>query len=213
MSLDPARGRGRFIVFEGGDGAGKSTQLALLAERLEGLGRGVFRTREPGGTPKGEALRALLLNGTQDWTPLEEATLMSLARGAHLRERILPALEQGAIVLCDRFVDSTRAYQGASGVAAESIEALHALLAGGAEPDLTLMLDVDPAQGMRRVVQRGQADRFERRGLAYQQALRARFQALAEATPERRRLIDASGDVEEVAARVWAAVGPLVEAS
>lgn len=202
--------RGLFIAFEGGDGAGKSTQLPLLAARLEAQGRTILRTREPGGLPKGEALRALLLNGTQDWTPLEEAALMSLARGAHLAEKIRPALARGEIVLCDRFVDSTRAYQGASGLEAEKIEELHALFSQGQEPDLTLIFDLPPEEAMGRAAGRGAADRFESRGLAYQQELRRRFLALAAATPERRRLVDASGAPEAVAERVWEAVRGLI---
>ncbi|MDD2869390.1 dTMP kinase [Neomegalonema sp.] len=214
MSQTAGRGgRGLFIAFEGGDGAGKSTQIALLAERLEARGLPVLRTREPGGTPKGEALRGLLLGGAQDWTPLEEAALMSLARGAHVAEKIRPALAQGKIVLSDRFVDSTRAYQGASGLASEKIEALHALHSEGLEPDLTLILDMDPSEAMTRAARRGSADRFEARGLAYQQELRRRFLALAFSAPERRRLVDARGAAEEVAERVWAAARPLVEAS
>ncbi|WP_018633031.1 dTMP kinase [Neomegalonema perideroedes] len=210
---DEQERRGIFIAFEGGDGAGKSTQIALLAERLEALGLSVLSTREPGGTPKGEALRGLLLGGAQDWTPLEEAALMSLARGAHAAEKIRPALAAGKIVLSDRFADSTRAYQGASGLSSEEIETLHQLHSKGLEPDLTLILDMDPAEAMTRAARRGSADRFEARGLAYQEELRRRFLLLAMAAPERRKLIDARGAPEEVAERVWAAARRLVEAS
>ena len=203
--------RGLLIAFEGGDGGGKSTQIARLAARLEAEGRRVRATREPGGTPKGEALRALLLGGLQEWTPLEEAALMSLARGAHVAETIRPALERGEIVLSDRFVDSTRAYQGASGVSEVEIEALHKLHSKGLEPDLVLILDLPPEEGLKRAAARGAADRFEKRGLGYQAELRRRFQELAKAEPQRRRLIDASGGADEVAALVWTAVAPIVE--
>ena len=149
--------RGRFITFEGGEGTGKSTQARLLAERLTGAGREVVLTREPGGSAGAEAIRALLVTGSVDrWSATTETLLMHAARRDHIERLIGPALERGAWVVCDRFADSTRAYQGAAGGApAELIAALEREVLGDVTPDLTLVLDLPPADGLARAAGRG----------------------------------------------------------
>lgn len=206
-------GQGAFITLEGVDGAGKSTQGARLAAHLEAEGARVVRTREPGGSEGAEAIRALLVTGpTGRWSAETELLLFTAARRDHLERTIRPALEAGATVICDRYVDSTRAYQGLRAPAlAEAVETLHRLMIGR-EADLTLLFDIDPAQAAGRLAARhageeeGAETRFERRGLAFQQALRDRFLALAAAAPERVRVIDAGADADTVAARTRAAV-------
>ena len=201
--------RGIFITFEGGEGAGKSTQLARLAERLEAAGRSVVRTREPGGSPGAEAIRALLVNGEADrWSPTTETLLMYAARRDHIERVIAPALARGAVVLCDRFADSTRAYQGAGGGAPASlIAALEADVLDDLHPDLTLILDLPTVTGLARAVGRGGAEaRFESKGLAFHERLRAGFLAIADAEPERCLVIDADRTESAVAASIWAAV-------
>ena len=201
--------RGIFITFEGGEGAGKSTQLARLAERLEAAGRSVVRTREPGGSPGAEAIRALLVNGEADrWSPITETLLMYAARRDHIERVIAPALARGVVVLCDRFADSTRAYQGAGGGAPPSlIAALEADVLDDLHPDLTLILDLPTATGLARAVGRGGAEaRFESKGLAFHERLRAGFLAIADAEPERCLVIDADRTESAVAASIWAAV-------
>jgi len=152
--------RGVFITFEGGEGAGKSTQIAHLGERLRAAGRDVVTTREPGGSPGAEAIRALLVTGAADrWSPVSETLLMYAARRDHIERVIAPALARGAVVLCDRFADSTRAYQGAAGGApAELIAALEAAVLGEAQPDLTLVLDLPVEAGLARAAARGPPD-------------------------------------------------------
>lgn len=171
-------------------------------------------SREPGGTPQGEALRALLVNGVTDqWSGEAEALLNYAARDAHLRQLIRPALECGTTVLCDRFMDSTRAYQGyAAGVDLTLIDALENAIVGTTRPDLTLILDIDPETGLNRASTRGAGveDRFERKGLTFHRALRAAFQQIAAAEPKRCRLIDASLPVGEVAERIQTAYAELV---
>ena len=208
--------RGAFITLEGGDGAGKTTQLDRLAIRLRDLGREVVVTREPGGTPAGERLRALLLGpDAPDWSAEAEALLMYAARDAHLRGLIRPALARGAIVLCDRFLDSTRAYQGfAGGVDPPLLRALETAIVGPTLPELTLILDLDPvAAEMRATARRGDgaADRMEARGGDFARTLRTAFLTIAAAEPGRCRVIDASAGEDAVAAAIWAHVGPLVE--
>lgn len=194
-----------FITFEGGEGAGKSTQIRLLAERLQAGGHGLCLTREPGGAPEAEALRELLVKGdVARWSPQAEALLNYAARDAHLRQTIRPALERGQTVLCDRFMDSTRAYQHYAGGAEKSlVDALEAAIVGPTRPDLTLIFDLDPALGLARAKARGGADRFERKGLAFHERLRAGFLAIAKAEPARCRVIDASGSIEAIAAHIW----------
>ena len=201
--------RGRFITFEGGEGTGKSTQAAALAERLRAAGREVVQTREPGGSPGAEALRGLLVSGEGDrWSPLAETLLMYAARADHLDRVIRPALARGAWVVCDRFADSTRAYQGAGGGAPEDlIETLDARVVGADQPDLTLVFDLPVEAGLARAADRGGAEaRFEGKGPAFHQRLRDAFRAIATAHPERCVMVDAAGDREAVAERVWTAV-------
>jgi dTMP kinase len=200
--------RGRFITFEGGEGAGKSTQLRRLAERLAARGLDVVPTREPGGSPGAEAIRALVLNGAADrWSPLTETLLMYAARRDHIERVIAPALARGAWVVCDRFADSTRAYQGAAGGTDPAlIAALEAGVLDEARPDLTLILDLPPQAGLARAAARGGEMRFEAKGLAFHERLREGFLAIARDEPERCALIDATGSLVEVEAAVWATV-------
>jgi len=200
-----------FITFEGGEGSGKSTQIRRLAERLAAAGRDVVLTREPGGTPEAEAIRTLLVSGdVARWTAKAEALLNTAAREQHLEQVIRPALAQGKTVLCDRFMDSTRAYQGyAGGCDMNFIDALEQAVVGSTRPDLTLIFDLDPAVGLARARSRGDhrsEDRYERKGMAFHQSLRAGFLEIQRNDPQRCKLIDASRDIESVAADVWAAV-------
>jgi len=201
--------RGIFITFEGGEGAGKSTQAARLADRLAALGHDVVRTREPGGSPGAEAIRALLVTGAADrWSPVSETLLMYAARRDHIEQVITPALERGAVVVCDRYADSTRAYQGAGGGAPPSlIEALEEAVLGAARPDLTLILDLPVEMGLARTAGRLTAEtRFEAKDLAFHGRIREAFRSLARAEPRRCLVIDATADADDVAAVVWGAV-------
>lgn len=200
----------RFITFEGVDGSGKTTQLRRLAARLRSLGRSVLETREPGGAPGAEAIRRLLVEGEPGrWSPETECLLFTAARRDHLERTIAPALARGETVLSDRFADSTRVYQGAARAHLRAtVDALHAL-AIGLEPDLTLILDLDPETALTRGLARGGAeDRFERLGLDFQTRLRAGFLALAAEFPGRCRVVPADGEPDAVAARVAALVAP-----
>lgn len=206
---------GRFITLEGGDGAGKSTQAARLVERLQARGLEVVRTREPGGSPKAERIREVLLSGrAAGHGPMAEAILFSAARIDHLDTLIRPALARGAWVVCDRFADSTRAYQGATGrVPADRLSALERIVVGATRPDLTLLLDLPPEVGLARVRQRlvaandpGAPDRFEAEALAVQAARRRIFLEIAAADPARCVVIDATQDAETVADVIWQAV-------
>jgi dTMP kinase len=193
-----------FITFEGGEGAGKSTQIRLLAARLEALGRKVCLTREPGGAPEAEALRELLIHGGTDrWSPEAEALLNYAARDAHLRQTIRPALARGEVVLCDRFMDSTRAYQAyAGGADMGLVDALERAIVGPTRPHLTLVFDLDPALGLARAQARGGADRFERKGLAFHERLREGFIAIAAADKKRCVRLDASRSIDAIAAEI-----------
>ncbi len=197
--------RGRFITFEGGEGAGKSTQLTRLVARLRAGGLEVVATREPGGSPGAEAIRALVLNGAADrWSPVTETLLMYAARRDHVERVIAPALARGAWVVCDRFADSTRAYQGAGGGTDPAlIAALEDQVLGATRPDLTLVFDLPPQAGLDRAHARGGELRFESKGLAFHERLRQGFLAIARAEPERCALIDAAGSIEAVEAAVW----------
>ena len=202
---------GMFITFEGGEGSGKSTQVRRLAERLRSLGRDVLVTREPGGTPEAEAVRALLVSGdVARWTAKSEALLNYAAREQHLQQVLRPALAAGRIVLCDRFMDSTRAYQGyAGGCELSFIDALEKAVVGPTRPDLTLVFDLEPATGLARARARGDAlaeDRYERKGVAFHTKLREGFLDILRRDPRRCRLIDAAQDVEAVAGDVWSVV-------
>lgn len=206
--------RGRFITFEGGEGAGKSTQARLLVERLQAAGLTVVMTREPGGSEGAEALRPLLVTGDRDrWTPTAETLLMYAGRSDHLTRLIRPALEAGTWVVCDRFSDSTRAYQGAGGgVDPAFIEAIEAEVVGVDKPDLTLIFDMPVEVGLERAFGRDMFEaRFESKGLEFHERLRAEFLRIASREPERCARIDASGSLEAVAADVWAAVSSRLE--
>ncbi|MFN7496749.1 MAG: dTMP kinase [Hyphomonadaceae bacterium] len=198
---------GHFITLEGGEGAGKTTLLSTLKARLEALGHEVVLTREPGGTPGAEAIRALLVTGDADrWTALSELCLFFAAREDHLERLIRPALARGAIVLCDRFSDSTRAYQGQVGGAGRAaVEALDGLIVRQTQPDLTLILDIDPAIGLQRAAaRRGTEDRFEGKAFAFHTALRAAYLEIAETFKHRCGVVDASVAPEELAEAAWA---------
>lgn len=201
--------RGRFITFEGGEGAGKSTQLKRLVAHLEAQGREVVATREPGGSPGAESIRALVLNGAADrWSPVTETLLMYAARRDHIERVIRPALERGAWVVCDRFADSTRAYQGAAGgTDPRLIAELETYILEDVRPDLTLIFDFPPEAGLARAMARPGAEaRFESKGMAFHERLREGFLAIARAEPQRCVVIDADGAIEAVEAAVWTAV-------
>jgi len=201
--------RGRFITFEGGEGAGKSTQVQRLAARLKGGGRDVVTTREPGGSPGAESIRDIVLRGDADrWSPVTETLLMYAARRDHIERVIRPALERGAWVICDRFADSTRAYQGAAGgVDPAFITALETHILESTRPDLTLVFDLPAETGLERAHARAGAEmRFESKGMAFHERLRAGFQAIAASEPDRCAVIDATASMDAVEAAVWAAV-------
>lgn len=204
---------GRFITFEGGEGAGKSTQIAALAKRLENAGVEIITTREPGGAPGADTIRSILVSGDTDrWDPMSEALLNFAARREHLIRTIWPALDRGHWVMSDRFADSTMAYQGyGHGVDRELIGTLYRAAVGDFRPDMTLILDLPVAEGLSRANRRNGAagaaeDRYERMGVAFHERLRAGFLAIAAAEPNRCVLIDAEGEADEVAARIWSAV-------
>jgi len=194
--------RGCFIAFEGGEAAGKSTQEALLAARLVEAGREVVRTREPGGTPAGEAIREVVLNPR--FTGLDaraEALLFAASRGDHAAQVIRPALRRGAIVVCDRYVDSSIAYQGVGrGLGIERIRELSMWATHSLVPDLTVLLDIDPAIGLSRVTN---PDRLESESLDYHRAVRQAYLDIACAEPHRYLVLDGAGAREEVADRIW----------
>ena len=200
---------GRFITFEGGEGAGKSTQLKRLVARLQAAGREVVATREPGGSPGAESIRELVLKGSADrWSPVTETLLMYAARRDHVERIIRPALERGAWVVCDRFADSTRAYQGAAGgVDPAFIAAMETYVLEHTRPDLTLIFDMPVDVGLQRAHERaGSEMRFESKGLAFHERLREGFLAIARAEPDRCAIVDASGTLDDVEAAVWAAI-------
>ncbi len=219
MTIDaPAMGDNGalFITFEGGEGAGKSTQLARLAETLrKASGREIVTTREPGGTERAEAIREALLKGAaKPYGAFAEALLFSAARIDHLDSVIRPALERGAIVLCDRFADSTRAYQGAAGGLRDGLlRALERVVVGNTRPDLTLILDLAPDIGLARTKTRASdgnagddADRFEAEALSFHERLRAAFLGIAQDEPRRCVVIDAGSEPEAVESAIRAAV-------
>lgn len=201
--------RGRFITFEGGEGAGKSTQLRLLADALTASGIEVVATREPGGSPGAEEIRKLLVTGEPGrWDAETEALLHFAARRDHLTRIVWPALERGAWVLCDRFADSTMAYQGyAQGLGRERVEALYRLVVGDFVPDLTLVIDVPTERGLERAGARaGHETRYERMGSTFHTRLREAFLDIAKREPQRCVVVDGSGAVESVAGLIRRAV-------
>ena len=199
--------KGRFISFEGIDGSGKSTQARMLADRLRGSGHNVVLTREPGGSPGAEEIRRLVLEGDPDrWSAETEILLFTAARRDHLEKTIRPALAAGAVVITDRFVDSTRIYQGITrGDLRQTVDTLHDLMIG-VDPDLTLLIDIEPDLGLSRAVARaGQELRFEDMGVDFQLRAREGFINLA-AINSRIQLIDGSSEAETVSEAVWARV-------
>jgi dTMP kinase len=204
-------GRGRFISFEGGEGSGKSTQIRILAERLDAAKLRAIVTREPGGSPGAEIIRHLLLSGMGKLLgPDAETLLFAAARDDHVRTVIKPTLSQGVWVLCDRFSDSTRAYQGRLGnVSPEFMNAMERVTIGNLKPDLTLILDVPVEVGMQRAAARrgsGAPDRFEAEDVKFHQQLRDAYRQIAANEPKRCVLVDANADANTVAASVWAAL-------
>ncbi len=192
---------GLFITFEGIDGSGKSTQARLLYEALSGAGRDVILTREPGGSPGAEEIRSLVLEGDPDrWSAETEILLFTAARRDHLERVINPALDKGQIVICDRFADSTRMYQGLSrGDLRGIVDQLHTLMIGR-EPDLTILIDMDPSLGLNRALSRqGTEERFEDFGADLQERMRAGFLALADEFADRFTVIDGTRDIAKVA--------------
>lgn len=213
--------RGRFITLEGGEGVGKSTNLAWVAEHLEARGLEVVRTREPGGTPRAEAIRGLLLDPASD-EPLDddaELLLVFAARAQHLARVVRPALERGAWVVCDRFTDATFAYQGGGrGIPAERIAELEAFVQQGLQPDLTLLLDMPMAAAQRRLEGRlersgGQRDRFERERAEFFEAVRQAYLARAAVAPERMAVVDADRALADVQAELGRRLDAHLEAS
>jgi dTMP kinase len=204
-------GRGKFISFEGGDGSGKSTQIKKLAERLDKAKLRTIVTREPGGSPGAEIIRHLVLSGMGKLLgPEAETLLFAAARDDHVRTVIQPALSQGLWVLCDRFFDSTRAYQGRLGqVAPAVLNAMQRVTIGDLKPDLTIILDIPVEVGLKRAAVRrgsGAPDRFEAEDVKFHQDLRDAYKEIAAEDPQRCALIDANADTDIVAARVWTAL-------
>ena len=196
---------GRLIAFEGVEGSGKSTQLELLRRLLEERGREVVVTREPGGTPAGERVRALVLDPAVELHPRAEALLFAAARAELVEAVIRPALERGAVVLCDRYLDSSLAYQGgARGLGRGPVEQINRFATGGLLPDLVLLLDLDPAAGLARRPR--DPDRIEAQDLGFHRRVRDAFRDLAAAEPGRFAVVDAAAPVEEVADQIRAAV-------
>jgi dTMP kinase len=202
--------RGVFITFEGGEGTGKTTQIERLAARLRGRGRDCVVTREPGGTELAEAIRSLLLDPDHAPDGLSELFLLEAARHDHVERVIRPALERGAVVLCDRFADSSWVYQGVvRGIGEREVERLNEVATGGLEPDLTLVLDLDPRQALGRALDRNSAassreSRLDDEPMDFHQNVRRGFLRLAERFPQRVRVVDAAGDADEVHRRVLA---------
>ncbi|HEX2147783.1 MAG TPA: dTMP kinase [Pseudorhizobium sp.] len=210
-----ARRSGLFVTFEGGEGAGKSTQIRRLADWLRDEGYSVLVTREPGGSPGGEAVRHVILSGAaEEFGVRMEAILFAAARNDHVEEVIRPALAQGTVVLCDRFMDSSRVYQGVTGnLEAEFLHALQRAAIDGMEPDCTIILDLPAEKGLARARSRSRGespDRFEREELQTHEKRREAFLEIAAAEPSRCRVVDADRSEEELAADILAIIEPLV---
>lgn len=206
--------KGRFITLEGGEGVGKSTQAQILADRLRGQQVPVVLTREPGGAPGAEDIRTLLVEGSpQRWQPMSETLLHMAARVEHVAHVIRPALSQGKWVICDRFIDSTRVYQGqVQGVGESVVDDLHELALASLMPDLTLVLDIPASSGLQRAHDRGGKEtRYEQMGETFHKTVLGAFRALTEKEPDRCHLIDANGSIEQVSDQIWHSVAPLLE--
>ncbi len=208
--------RAFFITFEGGEGSGKSTQLRLLADRLSTHGIETLSTREPGGSPQSEQIRDLVLQGDNDrWTPMTEALLIAASRAEHVSRKIIPSLASGRWVLCDRFADSSIAYQGAArGLGTKRIAKLQRLVLGDFGPDLTLILDLPPKLGLARALEREAVlktgeDRFERAGKQFHKDIRRAYHKITEAEPDRCKLIHADATIDDIHEAVWAHVSQL----
>lgn len=195
------RARGLFLSFEGGEGAGKSTQIQLLAESMRAHGHAVVLTREPGGSEIANRIRGMILDpAMQGLVPLAELLLYEASRAQHMEDTILPALEKGAVVICDRFTDSSIVYQGAArGLDARLIDRLNLVATGGLQPKRTFFLDIDPREGLARARGRGEGlDRMEAEGLAFHEAVRKGYKALARKEPRRIRVVNAAQEPEKV---------------
>ncbi len=200
---------GIFITFEGGEGSGKSTQLSLLGEAFEAAGIPYITTREPGGCESAERIRTLLVSGDHaPWDPVAETLLFYAARMEHVTGLVKPALAEGKVVLCDRFADSTQVYQGiGKGLSEEYVLMLHRLLLGNFAPDLTLVLDIDPTEGLARAAdRRGSETRFESMEIDFHRKVRAGFLAIAERESQRCRVLDAAEPARNIHARVVTAI-------
>lgn len=200
------------LSFEGTEGAGKSTQIARLAARLAARGIKATLTREPGGTALGEKIRELLLDRNAQIEPLAECLLYAASRRQLVTDYIFPALERNEIVICDRYIDSTLAYQGyGRGLSLDLLQDLMNTVTDGQKPHLTFLLDIDPEQGLTRVVKRGEADRIEASGLAFHRRVREGFLALAAAEKERFVVLDATLDPDALEDRIWQRVERILQ--
>ena len=213
-----AKRRGLFITFEGGEGCGKSTQIAALKARLEAMGKTVEQTREPGGTALGESIRSLLQHDEagQGMSPEAELLLFAASRAQHVRERIAPAIAKGQIVLCDRFLDSTTVYQGvARAIDSKQVDTINQFAIGETKPDLTILIDLPPEIGLARVHARsdGQLDRMEKEAIEFFQAVRQGYLDLAAEEPKRFVLLDGSLTIEELSQQIWAATAAKLSGS
>lgn len=205
---------GLFITFEGGDGSGKSTQSRLLAEWLEGRGREVVATREPGGTELGREIRRLVMHGKEHVDERAEALLYAADRAHHIATLVRPALERGAVVLQDRYLDSSVAYQGVGrSLVADEVRELSLWAVRGLMPHVTVLLDLDPEQGMARLSGRGELDRLEAAGAEFHRRVRQAYIEMAAHEPERFLVVDAAGEVGEIQTAIRARISPLLDAS